>query len=327
MKLATLREGGPDGTLIVVSSDNARFRPASEVAQNLQQAIDQWDRAAPMLQAIARELDQGDGFALPDASAFAAPLPRAWQWLDGSAFKAHAERMDAALGLTPARDDTPLMYQGLSHQFYGPRDAVPFVSEAHGIDFEGEFGVITGPVASGASLEECRASIRLIVLINDWSLRGLAGREMATGFGWVQAKPPCSAAPFAVTPEQLGDNWRNARIGLDLNVWLDDDRFGTVNAGEMAVGFDALIHHAAATRPLCAGTIIGSGTVSNTDIERNGCACIAEQRAHETITGGAAETTYLRFGQRVRMAVSDPSGRSIFGDINQTVVRAGERVE
>lgn len=321
MKLASLAQGGPDGTLILVSSDNRRYLSAGASVPTLQHALDDWDRAAPMLHAIASRLDNGEGRDLP-TSALGAPLPRAWQWLDGSAFAVHGERMDAALGVSAVRHAVPLMYQGVSHQFHGPSDDIPFGTEAHGIDFEGEFGIITGPVPMGASLAQCRDSIRLVVLINDWSLRALAGREMSTGFGWIQAKPPCSVAPFAVTPDALGTQWHNWRVGLNLQVWLDDARFGDVSAAEMDWGFDELVQHAAATRPLCAGTLIGSGTVANRDIDNRGSACIAERRAHESITLGEAKTQYLHFGQHVRMTAADAFGRSVFGDIDQAVVRA-----
>jgi fumarylacetoacetate (FAA) hydrolase len=320
MKLATLREGGPDGTLIVVSSDAARFLPAQEVAPTLQAALDRWSTAASGLRALAARLEDGEGGPLAP-HALTAPLPRAWQWLDGSAFETHGALMTKLFGVEPKPHGKPLMYQGLSHQFLGPFDDVPLPREGDGIDFEGEFGIITDATPMGVTPEEAAAHIKLVVLINDWSLRALAGPEMQTGFGWIQAKPACSMAPFAVTPDALGDGWKDGRVQMRLRVHRDDAWFGEPHGGEMSFGFPALVAHAAATRSLCAGTIIGSGTVSNADYKNLGSTCIAERRAIETIENGAAATDFLRFGERVRLQAVDADGRSPFGTIDQRVLQ------
>lgn len=212
-----------------------------------------------------------------------APLPRAWQWLDGSAYPSHGELVQRAYALPPIATDPPLMYQGLSHEFIAPTAEVPLPDEAHGIDFEGELGVITGPVPMGASATEALSAVRLLVQINDWSLRALAVDEMKTGFGWVSAKPACAMAPIAVTPDQLGSFWSAGRVDGCLEVTLNGERFGSVPTKGMQYGFHELIARAAYTRNLCAGTIIGSGTVSSPSYEKVGSCCIAERRAIEMI--------------------------------------------
>lgn len=252
-----------------------------------------------------------------------APLPRAWQWLDGSAFKSHGDLMEKAIGIEPVRLGKPLMYQGLSHRFHGCADDIPLPSEEYGIDFEGEFGIIVDYVPIGVSPEEALGHIKLIVQINDWSLRILAGPEMRTGYGWIQAKPACSAAPFAVTPDALGEGWRDGRVCLDLLVDWNQRRFGGANGSAMSIGFHDLIAHAAATRDLCAGTIIGSGTISNASFREVGSSCIAKRRGIEIIDEGAAKTAFMKFGDRVRMEALGPDGRSAFGVIDQKVVQRG----
>ena len=314
MRLATLKLGGRDGTLVAVSRDGARVAPVEGYA-TLQAALDDWDAAQPALQAAARAAEQGEAAAAGD---FAAPLPRAWQWLDGSAFANHGALMQLAFNHAPIETDLPLMYQGLSDRFIAPTDDVPLPSEADGIDFEGEFGVVTGDVPMGCQPEEALAHVRLVVLINDWSLRALAPLEMKTGFGWVQAKPACSAAPFAVTPDELGDAWRDGRVCLPLTVEIDGAWFGNPNGEAMGYGFHELIAHAARTRSLPAGTIIGSGTVSNTEHAQVGSTCMSERRAIEMIEHGAAKTPFLSFGTRVTMRAGD--GDSPFGVIDQRVV-------
>jgi fumarylacetoacetate (FAA) hydrolase len=254
----------------------------------------------------------------------AAPLPRAWQWLDGSAFDSHGQLMAKLFGIEAMHSRRPLMYQGMSHRFLGPRDDVPLPLEAHGIDFEGEFGVITDEVPMGVTPQAAVAHIKLVVMLNDWSLRALAGPEMKTGFGWIQAKPACSMAPFAVTPDELGTGWAHERVQMRLRVEMNGEWFGEPHGGEMGVSFGELIAHAAATRPLCAGTIIGSGTVANDDYQTAGSTCIAERRAIETLESGAAATEYLRFGDRVHMAAVDEKGMSPFGVIDQRVVENGK---
>ncbi len=323
MKLATAKTGGPDGRLLVVSSDAARFLRAESIAQTLQAALDDWAQTEPGLRALARRLDAGEGEVL-DQRTLAAPLPRAWQWLDGSAFESHGRLMARLFGGDGKRPDKPLMYQGMSHEFIGPFDDVSFLRESDGIDFEGEFGVITDATPMGVSAAEAAGHIKLIVLINDWSLRALAGREKQTGFGWIQAKPACSMAPFAVTPDELGAGWKDGRVQLKLRVERSGAWFGEPHGGAMGWSFPELIAHAAGTRSLCAGTIIGSGTVSNDDYKASGSTCIAERRAIETLEeGGAPIMGFLRFGERVRMEAVADGGRSPFGAINQRVVRSG----
>jgi fumarylacetoacetate (FAA) hydrolase len=277
--------------------------------------------AEPALRRIASELDAGAGAPL-DGVRLAAPLPRAWQWLDGSAFPTHGALMQQAFKLPPIESTLPLMYQGMSHQFLGPTDDVPFPTEADGIDFEGEFGVITDAVPMGIGAEAAAAHIKLVVQINDWSLRAIAPVEMKTGFGWIQAKPACSVAPFAVTPDELGAAWRRCRVCLDLLIDWNGERFGAANGGEMAFGFDELIAHAARTRSLPAGTLIGSGTVSNDRYRVVGSSCISERRGIEIIDFGEPNTGFMRFGDRVRMDVQGPDGQSVFGAIHQRVVAA-----
>ncbi|WP_033921816.1 fumarylacetoacetate hydrolase family protein [Sphingomonas sp. 37zxx] len=314
MRLATLKRGGRDGTLVAVDADGTRVAPVTGYP-TLQSALDDWDAAQPALRAAVAAASSGERVA---ADAFAAPLPRAWQWLDGSAFPNHGALMQRAFNHAPIETTLPLMYQGMSHQFISPTDDVPMPSEADGIDFEGEFGIITGDVPMGCPADQALAHIRLIVLINDWSLRAIAPVEMKTGFGWVQAKPACSAAPFAVTPETLGGAWRNGRVCLPLTVEVDGTWFGHPNGAAMEYGFHDLIAHAARSRSLPAGTIIGSGTVSNPEHDTVGSTCLSERRAIEMIAGGTPKTPFLSFGARVTMRAGE--GDSPFGVIDQRVV-------
>ncbi|MEO5926261.1 MAG: fumarylacetoacetate hydrolase family protein [Bryobacteraceae bacterium] len=319
MKLATLRNHKPDGALIVVSRDGLRFVSAEVVAPTLQAALDDWPSAESGLREIAGQLDSGAGQPLT-GHALCAPLPRAWQWLDGSAFDAHGNLMTKLFGIQAKQSDRPLMYQGMSHQFLGPHDQVPLPRESDGIDFEGEFAVITGAVPMGVTAAPAAAHIKLLVIVNDWSLRALAGAEMKTGFGWIQAKPACSMAPFALTPDELGEGWAAGRVQMRLRVERNGVLFGEPHGGEMSVSFAELIAHAASTRNLCAGTIIGSGTVSNDDYKTAGSTCIAERRAIETLEHGAATTEFLHFGERIRMAGVDDLGQLPWGAIEQQVV-------
>jgi len=321
MKLATLRGDGPDGRLVVVSRDGSRCLSAAPVASTLQEALDDWNSVSARLTPLSHAVDAGQGEAF-DASLLAAPLPRAWQWLDGSAFSTHGALMQKAFGLPQIETDPPLMYQGMSHQFLGPNDDVPLPSEADGIDFEGEFAVITDAVPMGVSASEAAGHIKLVVQLNDWSLRVIAPQEMKTGFGWVRAKPACSVAPFAVTPEELGSAWRDSRVCLDLRVDWNGRRFGAANGAAMDFGFDQLVAHAAYSRSLPTGTIIGSGTVSNENCREVGSSCIAERRGIELIDHGAPETGFMRFGDRVRMEAEPVAGCSPFGAIDQQVVAA-----
>lgn len=318
MRLATLANGTPDGRLVVVSRDGTRCLAARQ--PNLLSAIEGWAGAQAELRALAARLEQGEGDAL-DPAILRAPLPRTWQWLDASAFGTHGELMQVAFNLPPIETDRPLMYQGLSDRFYGPNDPVPFPSEADGIDFEGEFGVIVDAVPMGVTPGKALEHVRLVVQINDWSLRAIAPVEMKTGFGWVQAKPACSMAPFAVTPEMLGDAWRDGRVCAKLHVDWNRRRFGRACGSAMDAGFHELIAHAARTRDLAAGTVIGSGTVSNANHDEVGSSCISEIRAIEIIRLGVAETRFMEFGDTVRMEAIVASGEAPFGAIDQ-VVRA-----
>ncbi|MBS1812825.1 MAG: fumarylacetoacetate hydrolase family protein [Acidobacteria bacterium] len=325
MKLATLKDGTRDGKLIIVSRDLAQAVSARAIADTMQGAMDDWDTSAPQLQKLANDLEAGTAqnvFAF-DPQKAAAPLPRAYQWCDGSAFLNHGRLMEKAFNTPPMPDfeTIPLMYQGGSDDFLGARDDVPFVSEDHGIDFEGEYGVIVDDVPMGITPEAAAAHIKLIVQINDWSLRGYGPREMKTGFGFFQAKPSTAFAPVAVTPDELGDAWRDGRVHLPLNIEWNGAWFGHPNGREMNFSFGELIAHAAKTRRLRAGTIIGSGTVSNA--ERSvGSACISERRVIELLDNGTSKTAFMRFGDSVRMEVFDADGRSIFGAIDQRVVTA-----
>lgn len=321
MRLATCANGAPDGELIVVSEDRNRALAAGPRWPNLLAAFGDWPAAEADLRQVASRLAAGQGNPFDPAS-LRAPLPRSWQWLDGSAFRVHADLMQVAFGTDPLPSDRPLMYQGLSDRFYGPFEPVAFRSEADGIDFEGEYGVIVDAVPMGTRAAEAHTYIKLIVQINDWSLRSLALPEMKTGFGWIQAKPACSVAPVAVTPDELGDAWRDGRVHLPILCSLNGREVGHPNAGvEMQFGFHELIAHAAKTRPLGPGTIIGSGTVSNSD-RATGVGCIAERRMIEKIESGESKTAFLKFGDVVRIEMRDADGHSVFGAIEQKVVKA-----
>lgn len=320
MKLATRANGTPDGELLVVSVDGTLALPAGPRWPNLISAIGAWEQALPDLREVDEQLKAGGGEALSPLS-LRAPMPRSWQWLDGSAFATHGELMQIAFGLDPIDSERPLMYQGMSDRFWGPYDTVPFTDTSLGIDFEGEFGVIVDTVPIGVTPEEAASHIQLIVQINDWSLRTLAPVEMKTGFGWVQAKPACSMAPFAVTPDELGEDWRDGRACLDLIIAWNGARFGKVNGDQMAFSFPELVAHAARTRELVAGTIIGSGTVSNAEYAQRGSACISERRAIEIISDGAPQTGFMQFGDRIRMEVRDHNDELVFGAIDQEVGR------
>lgn len=321
MRLATLANGRPDGVLAVISRDGARYLLASGIADTLQEAIEQWASVESTLRLLAEQLEAGEGASL-DQSSLLAPLPRAWQWLDGSAFPQHGDLMQKAFNLPPLDADRPLMYQGLSHRFLGASEDVSLPSEADGIDFEGEFGVITDFVPMGATADAAIGHVKLILLINDWSLRAIAPIEMKTGFGWVQAKPACSIAPFAVTPDSLGEAWAEGRVHLPLEVLWNGELFGKPHGREMQFGFHELIAHAARTRDLPAGTIIGSGTVSNADYGTVGSCCISERRAIEMIAYGVPRTGFIKFGDRIAMNVLTVEDWSPFGKIDQRVVCA-----
>ncbi|QBE66765.1 fumarylacetoacetate hydrolase family protein [Pseudoduganella lutea] len=329
MKLATLKSDRPDGRLVVVSRDLSRAVDAGAIAASLLDAVERWDDVAASLQALYERLNEqtgtgtADGSFLFDPAACAAPLPRTWQWCDASAFLNHGRLMERAFNTEPIPDfDTiPVMYQGASDDFLGPCDDVPLPDESLGIDFEGEFGVITGTVPMGASAAVALSRVRLLVQVNDWSLRKLGPREMKTGFGFLQCKPSTSFAPVAITPDELGGAWHDGRVKLDLHVQWNGAWFGNPNGAEMNYGFGQLIAHAARTRRLAAGTVIGSGTVSN-ESRAAGSACIAERRVIEIIDHGEPRTEFMRFGDRVSMAARDSQGEAPFGTIDQRVVRA-----
>ena len=313
MRLATLVDGTKDGRLIVVAPSGTHY--ATAPVQNLQAALEDWDAVAPALAAIT---------AFPevlDTARLAAPLPRAWQWLDGSVYPSHGALMDKALGITPFKPDWPPMYQGVSDTFHAPLADVPMADEGLGIDFEGEFGIITDAVPMGTSAADAHKHIRLIVQINDWSLRKLAGPEMKSGFGWIQAKPPCGMAPFAVTPDELGAYWRDGRPALRLNVQWNGAQFGNADGEPMAYGFHELVAHAARTRHLVAGTVIGSGTVSNENYREVGSSCIAERRGIEIVDHGEPKTDFMKYGDTVRMEARLPDGIAPFGILEQKVVK------
>ncbi|MGN4068967.1 fumarylacetoacetate hydrolase family protein [Burkholderia gladioli] len=325
MKFATLPDGSADGRLLLVSRDLRHAVEAEPVAKTLLDALERWDDVAESLQARYDDLNAG---RLPEARPFdptacAAPLPRSPQWCDGSAFLNHGRLMEQAFNTPPIPefDTVPVMYQGASDDFLGPSSDVPLPDEAHGIDFEGEFGVVVAPVPMGTSAAGTLERVRLIVQLNDWSLRAFGPREMKTGFGFLQAKPSTSFAPVAITPDELGENWRDGRVHLELHVEWNGDGFGRPHGREMNFGFGELIAHAARTRRLSAGTIVGSGTVSNAS-RGAGSACIAERRVIEMIDEGSARTRFMRFGDRVRMTARDDAGGAPFGTIDQRVVQA-----
>jgi fumarylacetoacetate (FAA) hydrolase len=325
MRLSTLPDGSPDGRLVLVSADG-RFCRAAGPVPTMQAALERWTDLEPLLRQRQQALDEGRADdALPfDAAQALAPLPRAWQWLDGSAFPSHGELMQTVFKLDkPSNPERPLMYQGASDRFLSARADMALPSTDDDIDFEGEFGVITDRVPMGVSPQQALGHIRLLVLINDWSLRRIAPIEMKTGFGWIQAKPASSMAPVAVTPDELGPAWRDARVHLRMEVDWNGERFGAAHGGAMAFGFDQLVAHAAYSRELVAGTVVGSGTVSNENYREIGSSCIAERRAIELLDEGRPRTPYMAFGDRVRMSARFDDGRDgPFGAIDQRVMRA-----
>lgn len=329
MKLASLKDGR-DGRLVVVSRHLSRYLPASEVAPTLQAALDDWNTARSGLDALSARLAAGEGEPF-DESACASPLPRAYQWADGSAYVNHVELVRKARGAEmPATFWTdPLMYQGGSDSFLGPRDAIPMAEEAWGIDYEAEVVVVTDDVPMGVTAADAVNYIRLIMLVNDVSLRNLIPGELAKGFGFFQSKPSSAFSPVAVTPDELGDAWQDAKVHLPLLSFLNGAAFGKPEAGvDMTFDFGQLVAHAAKSRPLCAGAIIGSGTVSNKlddgpgkpiDEGGVGYSCIAELRTIETINDGKPSTSFMKFGDRIRIEMNDAAGQSIFGTIEQSV--------
>ncbi len=326
MKLATLKDGSRDGQLVVVSRDLATAHFATGIATRLQQVLDDWNFLSPQLQDLYVTLNQGKA---RHAFAFApqlcmAPLPRAYQWADGSAYINHVELVrKARQSEMPASFyEDPLMYQGGSDELLGPCDDAPFASPDWGIDFEAEVAVITADVASGATPDQALEGIRLAMLANDWSLRNLIPAELAKGFGFFQSKPATAFSPVAVTPDELGPAWRGGRLHLPLQVSWNGRPVGICDAGpEMTFHFGQLIAHIAKTRKVRAGSIVGSGTVSNRD-RTKGYSCIAEKRCIETIEDGAPKTPFMQYGDSVRIEMKGQDGQSIFGAIEQKVVAA-----
>jgi fumarylacetoacetate (FAA) hydrolase len=325
VKLATLKTGGRDGTLVVVSRDLARAVAVPNIARTLQAALDDWAVCATKLRAVAHLLEQGQlhHAVTFDQGAAASPLPRAYQWADGSAYLHHAELVRKArkAEMPQSLYGDPLMYQGGSDGFIGPRDDILAADEAWGIDLEAEVAVVTDDVPMGIAAAQAADHVKLVMLVNDVSLRNLIPNELAKGFGFFQAKPATAFSPVAVTPDELGAAWDGRTVHLPLISHLNGKLLGRPNAGtDMNFDFPMLIAHAARTRELEAGSIIGSGTVSNRD-PAVGSSCLAERRMIETIEKGQPETPFLRFGDRLRIEMRDDAGRSIFGAIEQTVVR------
>ena len=332
MKLASLKQGR-DGRLIVVSDDLSRYVEAGAIAPTMQAALDEWDTVAPQLEALARDLESGAGQSSPfDEKAVAAPLARAYQWADGSAYVNHVALVRQARGaeLPESFWHDPLVYQGGSDAFLGPRDPIPLADESWGCDMEAEVVVVTGDVPQGASSEEARGLIRLVGLVNDVSLRNLIPGELAKGFGFYQSKPASALSPVFVTPDALGERWKDGKLHGTLHVDLNGRPFGRADAGvDMTFDFGALIAHLAKTRSLGAGTIVGSGTVSNRGADGGpgravadgglGYSCVAELRMVETIESGAPRTPFLKRGDQVAIWMEDVEGRPIFGWIEQIV--------
>jgi len=323
MKLASINQGR-DGELIVVDNQMQRYVSATDIAPTLQTALDNWDNCKERLAALYLQLENGE----IDSQAFnseicASPLPRAFQWADGSAYVNHVELVRKARNAEmPSSFWTdPLMYQGGSDSFLGPREDIAVADEAWGIDFEAEVAVIVGDVPMGISSSEATKYIQLVMLVNDVSLRNLIPGELAKGFGFFHAKPSSAFSPVAVTPDVLGSAWDGAKLHLPLRAILNGDLVGEPNAGvDMTFDFGQLIAHAAKTRPLCAGTIVGSGTVSNLDRSKGSC-CLAEVRMLETIANGSATTEFMSFGDRIQIDMLDDNGQSIFGEIDQKVTK------
>ena len=325
MKLGSLKEGGRDGTLIVVSRDLSRGVRATGIAPTLQRALEDWSNVAPRLNALSNALNAGDADGAFDveAGALASPLPRAYEFVDGSAYLPHVERVRRARGAEVPESfyTDPLMYQATSAGFHGPRDAVRVTDEAQGIDLEAEIVVVTDDVPMAVTPEQAAAHIQLIGLVNDVSLRNLIPGELAKGFGFLQSKPRSALSPVFVTPDELGDAWKDSKLHLPLLTHVNGAWFGAPEAGvDMQFNFAQLIAHAAKTRPLSAGTIVGSGTIANEDTSR-GASCFAERRTVETLATGAPITPFMSFGDVVRIEMLNRDGDSIFGAIEQRIER------
>jgi len=325
MKLASLKAGGRDGSLVVVSRNLKHFVSAADISPTLQGALDNWQQAAPRLNARYAELNSGScsEIRVMDLQALAAPLPRAFEFVDGSAYLPHVERVRKARGAEVPESFyiDPLMYQATSAGFLGPSDPVAVVSEEYGIDFESEIIVVTDDVPMAVTAEQAEAHIQLIGLINDVSLRNLIPAELAKGFGFLQSKPRSALSPVLVTPDELGEQWQNSKLSLPLHSSLNGTFFGEPDAGvDMQFNFAQLVAHAARTRPLTAGTIVGSGTIANKDTDK-GASCLAEIRMLEIIADGKPTTPFMKFGDTIRIEMFDLQGNSIFGAIEQKIVR------
>lgn len=321
MRLATLEDGSRDGALSVISSDGARHLPAREVAPTLQAALDRWEESRPRLEALERRLCRGEGLPL-DVGRCRAPLPRAYEWIDGSAYLSHVLLVRKARGAEPPetlRHD-PLVYQGGSGVLLGPHDPLRLLDPSFGLDYEAELAVILGDTPIGTRAAHAPAYVRLVALCNDVTLRNLVPTELAKGFGFLQSKPSTAFAPFAVTPDELGGAFRDGRVHLAVRSSVNGERMGDPEAGpEMHFSFFDLVEHVCRTRALTAGTILGGGTVSNADPAR-GVSCIVERRVREILEHGEATTPFLGPGDTVRIEVLDAAGRSVFGAIEQRVV-------
>jgi fumarylacetoacetate (FAA) hydrolase len=325
MKLATMKNGSRDGSLYVVDIHMNRAVSAAAIARTMQEALDEWEHAAPRLKQLYQDLNEGHvSNTIPfDTTRCMAPLPRAYQWVDGSAYVNHVELVRKARGveMPPSFWTDPLMYQGLSDSFIGPTDDIELADEAWGIDFEAEVTVVTDDVPMGITPTDAKKHIKLIMLVNDVSLRYMAKDELQKGFGFVNCKPTCAFSPVAITPDELGESWDGGKVHLPLITHRGDQLFGKPNAGvDMVFDFGALIAHAAKTRRLTAGTIVGSGTVSNKD-RSVGSSCIVEQQTLEKLDTGDVKTPFLKFGEQVRIEMLDKEGKSIFGAINQKLVQ------
>jgi fumarylacetoacetate (FAA) hydrolase len=322
MKLATLKDHHRDGRLVVVSQNLTTAAEAKHIAPSLQAALDDWKRCEPLLRQLAHDLEKGGGKPFPFYPKLcAAPLPRAYQWLDASAYVNHVELVRKSRGaeMPPSFWTDPLMYQGGSDTLLGPCDDISLPDESHGIDFEAEVAVVTGDVPMGVTPGEAGDYIRLVMLVNDVSLRYVAKDELQKGFGFVQAKPSTAFSPVAVTPDELGPAWKDYRVHLPLLTAFNGKPFGSPDAGtDMVFNFAQLVAHAARTRALAAGTIIGSGTVSNKD-RAKGSSCIVEKIILEKMEGGEAKTSFMKFGDTIRIEMKNAAGENIFGAIDQTV--------
>jgi len=327
MKLGSLKEGGRDGTLIVVSRDLSRGVRATGIADTLQRALEDWSNTAPRLNALYDALNDGnaeDAFDL-DMAALAAPLPRAYEFVDGSAYLPHVERVRRARGAEVPESfyTDPLMYQAVSAGFYGPRDPVRVPSEEYGIDLEAEVVIVTDDVPMAATPAQAASHIQLVGLVNDVSLRNLIPNELAKGFGFLQSKPRSALSPVFVTPDELGDAWQDSKVHLALITHINGEWFGAPEAGvDMQFDFAQLVAHAAKTRPLSAGTIVGSGTVANQDTSL-GASCFAEKRTVETLETGKPITPFMSFGDTVRIEMLARDGESVFGAIEQRIEKGG----